>query len=93
MLELVAGADIELSVHLAQVVFDCPRAEEQAGGDLRVRKAAAGQPGDLGLLGGERVACFGGALAGGLAPACPVTTNSGPAAALPRTASCTKFRL
>ena len=31
-------------------------AEEQAGADLGVRQAVAGQPGDLGLLGGESAA-------------------------------------
>ena len=35
-LELQAGADLELGEHLAQVVLDGARAEEQLGGDLRV---------------------------------------------------------
>src|SRR5271170_1360167 len=64
--ELVAGADAELGEDFPQVVGDGGRAEEQLGGDLGVGEAAAGQAGDLGLLGGERVARFDGALMGRL---------------------------
>jgi hypothetical protein len=45
---------------LARWVFDGARAEEQLGGDLRIRQAGPGQAGDLGLLGGEIAACIGG---------------------------------
>src|SRR5262249_17674145 len=65
--ELPAGAELELGEYFAQVVLDGARADEQLGGDLRVGEAVAGQAGDLGLLRGERVARFHGALAGGLA--------------------------
>ena len=51
--ELIAGADVELGEDLVQVVFDGARAHEQLGGDLGVGQAVAGQPGDLGLPGGE----------------------------------------
>jgi hypothetical protein len=44
---------------LAQVVLDRARADERPRADLRVRQPFAGQPRDLGLLGGQ--------LAGGLA--------------------------
>jgi hypothetical protein len=50
--ELAAGADAQLSEHLAQVVLDRPGGQEQPGADLRVGQAVAGQPGDLGLLDG-----------------------------------------
>jgi DNA-binding CsgD family transcriptional regulator len=52
--ELAAGTDAELGEHLAQVVLDRPGADEQARADLRVGQALHGQPGDLGLLGGQR---------------------------------------
>src|SRR5580693_4249689 len=69
--ELAARADVELGEDLAQVVLDRARAEKQPGADLRVREALAGQPGDLGLLGGQVErggygAFAGGGLAGGL---------------------------
>src|SRR5712691_10950781 len=40
--ELVAGADVELSEDLVQVVFDRARADEQLGGDLGVGQAVTG---------------------------------------------------
>jgi len=52
---------------LGHVVLDGARAQEQLGGDLRVRQARPGQPRDLGLLGGELLVRAGGAPAGGLA--------------------------
>ncbi len=51
--ELAAGADAELGEDLAQVVLDRARADEQPGADLRIGQAIPGQPGDLGLLGGQ----------------------------------------
>jgi hypothetical protein len=51
--QLPAGADAELGVDLAQVVFDGAGGQEQLRPDLRVRPAVAGQPGDEGLLGGQ----------------------------------------
>src|SRR5262249_58057031 len=65
--ELAAGGEIELGEDLAQVVLDGARAEEQLGGDLRVRQARPGQPRDLGLLGREVTVRAGGAPAGALA--------------------------
>jgi len=71
--ELAAGVDAELGEYLPEVVGDCPRAEEQPGADLGVGQPVPGQPGDLGLLGGQRLTGSGGAggqgsaLAGGLA--------------------------
>src|SRR5437763_3303429 len=53
--ELLAGADVELGEHLAQVVLDSARADEQLGADLRVRLSLRGEPRDLRLLGGEDV--------------------------------------
>src|SRR5689334_22655978 len=41
-MELQAGADLELGEDLAQVVLDGARADEQPGGDLRVRQPVAG---------------------------------------------------
>src|SRR5713101_6403200 len=61
--ELVAGADVKLGEDLVQVVFDGARAHEQLGGDLGVGQAVAGQPGDLGLPGGELGGGAGGAVA------------------------------
>ena len=66
--ELAARGDAELGEDLAQVVLDGVRADEQPGADLRVGQPVAGQPGDLGLLGGQLLVPGGGAaLAGGLA--------------------------
>src|SRR3954471_23245435 len=48
--ELPARADVELAEHLAQVVLDRPRTDEQLRTDLRVRVPLGGQPGDLRLL-------------------------------------------
>ena len=66
-MELVAGADVELGEDLVQVVFDGAPAHEQLGGDLGVGQAVAGQPGDLGLPGGELGGGLGGAFADSLA--------------------------
>jgi hypothetical protein len=49
--ELAAGGDSELGDDLGQVVLDGARAEEQLGGDLRVRQGRPDQLRDLGLLG------------------------------------------
>ena len=49
------------------MVLDGARGQEQPGADLRVRRAVAGQPGDLGLLNGQLEPGGDGALAGGLA--------------------------
>ena len=40
---------------MAQVPFDGPRAEEQTGADLGVRKTIAGEVGDVALMSGEIV--------------------------------------
>src|SRR5437763_14660216 len=53
--ELLAGADVELGDHLAQVVLDSARAGEQLGADLRVRWSLRGEPRDPRLAGGEDV--------------------------------------
>src|SRR6266700_8169546 len=66
-MELVAGADVEFGEDLVQVVLDGARAHEQLGGDLGVGQAADGQPGDLGLPGGELGGGIGCALAYALA--------------------------
>src|SRR5260370_19380459 len=65
--ELAAGAYVELGEDLVQVVLDGAGAHEQLGGDLGVGQAVAGQPGDLGLPGGELGGGIGGALADALA--------------------------
>jgi hypothetical protein len=67
LLELQAGADLELGEYLAQVPFHRARTEEQLGGDLRIGQARPRQLRDLRLLRGERVARFLGGLAGGFA--------------------------
>jgi hypothetical protein len=54
--QLAAGGDPELGIDLVQVVADGVGAQEQAGPDLVVRQALAGEPGDLPLLRGELVA-------------------------------------
>jgi hypothetical protein len=41
--QLVARADLELDEHLAQVVLDGARADEQPGADLLVREPVAGE--------------------------------------------------
>ena len=64
--KLVAGADGELGEDQAQVVLDRARADEQPGADLRVGQALAGQPRDLGLLGGQLAGGLHGPLAGSL---------------------------
>src|ERR1035438_530578 len=53
--ELLAGADSELSEHLAQVPLHRARTEEQLGPDLRVRLPAGSQARDLHLLRGQLV--------------------------------------
>src|SRR5450755_2515588 len=53
--ELLAGADPELSEHLAQVPLHRARTEEQLGPDLRVRLPAGSQARDLHLLRGQLV--------------------------------------
>src|SRR4051794_1371088 len=53
--ELPARADVELAEHLAQVVLDRPRTDEQLRTDLRVRMPLGGQPGDLRLLRRQQV--------------------------------------
>src|SRR5918999_5351977 len=50
-----------------EVVFDGARTDEQPLADLGVGQAVAGEPGDLGLLGGEVLARLDGALTGALA--------------------------
>src|SRR5579859_6334107 len=62
--ELAAGADAELGEDLAQVVLDRAGADEQPGADLRIGQAVPGQPGDLGLPGGQLASGLHGALAG-----------------------------
>src|SRR6266516_7128105 len=64
---LVARVDVELGEHVVQVVLDGTRADEQPRADLGVREAVAGEPRDLGLLGGELAAGLDAAFAGGLA--------------------------
>jgi hypothetical protein len=64
--ELTAGADAELGEDLAQVVLDGVGADEQPGADLRVGQAVAGQPRDLGLLGGQLLAGLDGGLGSGM---------------------------
>src|SRR5215467_8603656 len=54
--ELSAGAHAELCEHLAQVVLDGSRTDEELACDLRVRVSIGSQPYDLALLGGENVA-------------------------------------
>src|SRR5262245_56785930 len=53
--ELSARRDAELLEHLAQVVVDGPRTEEQPAGDLPVGRPLGDHAGDLVLLGGEVV--------------------------------------
>src|SRR5262245_33303698 len=54
--KLSAVVDVELAEHLAQVVLDRARAEEELGADLRVGVPVAHQPCDLDLLGRQGVA-------------------------------------
>src|SRR5262245_17206028 len=65
--KLGARAHAELREHLAQVVLDGARAEEQPAGDVAVRRALGGEARDLQLLRCEVVDRAGVALAGGLA--------------------------
>src|SRR4051812_4361710 len=62
-----AAGHVELPEHLAQVVFDGARADEQLGTDLRIRVAVTRQARDLELLRRERVPVVGGDPARGLA--------------------------
>ena len=62
-----AGADVELGEHFREVVFDSPGAEEELRGDLGIRVALAGEPGDVALLGSEHDRGLGGAFADRLA--------------------------
>ena len=48
--ELLAGADVELREHLAQVILDGSRADEQLGGDLGIGLPLGGEQSDLRLL-------------------------------------------
>ena len=64
-MELAAGADFELGEHLAHVVLDRARADEQPRADLGVGEPLVGQPRDLGLLGGQRFAGLTGSRVGG----------------------------
>jgi hypothetical protein len=60
--EARAGTDAKLGEHLVQVPFDGARAQEQPAADFRVRESVAREPGDLVLLGSERVAWLDGAV-------------------------------
>jgi hypothetical protein len=53
VVELAAGADVELGEHLAQVPLHGTGADEQLRADLGVGPPLARQPGDLPLLGGQ----------------------------------------
>src|SRR6185312_4628828 len=65
--QLFARADVELREHLAQVVLDGARADEQPGTYLRVGLPFCGESSDLRLLGSEDLACRLGATAHGFA--------------------------
>src|SRR3954466_5584625 len=65
--ELGARGDAELEKDVAQVVVDGPRAEEELGRYLLVRRPLRHEAHDLALLGGEPVRRAGIALARGLA--------------------------
>src|SRR5918999_2033376 len=65
--EPLAGADAELSIHIAKVPFDGAWANEQVDADLRVGVAFGCEPHDLRLLRREIVARLDGALSYGLA--------------------------
>src|SRR5215217_6850061 len=56
--KVLAGADTELAEHLAQVVLDRTRADEQLGADLGVRIPVGGEARDLRLLVRQHVARF-----------------------------------
>src|SRR3954447_4803400 len=49
VLELRARVDVQLGEHLVQVILHGAGADEQAGGDVGVGRAVAGEVGDLGL--------------------------------------------
>src|SRR5580704_1795727 len=61
--KLVARGEVHFGEDLAQVILDGARTDEQAGADLGVGQPLAGQPGDLGLLGGQLTEGRGAALA------------------------------
>src|SRR6478735_9031302 len=65
--EFPARAAVELGIHLAQVVLDGARADEELRADLRVRLTFARQTGDLRLLRGQIVVGVDAATARGLA--------------------------
>jgi len=65
--QLAAGADAELGEYLAQVPLDRARGQEQPGADLRIGQAVTRQPGNAGLLRGQRGDGLDVALAHGLA--------------------------
>ena len=65
--QLPARADAELGEHLAQVVLDGARADEQLRADLRVRLPVGGEAGDLRLLRRQGVGAVAGGAADGLA--------------------------
>src|SRR5580704_7155316 len=51
--QLVARGEVHFGEDLAQVILDGACTDEQAGADFGVGQPLAGQPGDLGLLGGQ----------------------------------------
>jgi hypothetical protein len=55
LFELVAGLDAELAERLPQVVVNGAAADEELGGDFRVRGTVGGEAGDLCFLGGQVV--------------------------------------
>src|SRR6266567_866693 len=61
--------DVEFAVNLSEVIVNGAGTDEEPGGDLPIRGAPGGQPGDLRLLRREHVrrpsAAFSGVLAGG----------------------------
>jgi len=62
-MELVARGDVELGEDFVQVVLNGAPADEEPGADLGVGEPLAGEPGDLGLLGGQLATRLDGALA------------------------------
>src|SRR4051794_33374252 len=65
--QLLARADAELREHLAQVVLDRARADEQLGPDFGIGQPARRQSGDLRFLRGEQGEGVGAVSAGVLA--------------------------
>ena len=64
--ELLARGDVELREHLAQVVLDRTRTDEEPRPDLGVREPVAGELRDLSFLPGQLCRCLRGARADGL---------------------------